>query len=403
MADITPFYVMQLLGRAKELEEQGRRIIHMEVGEPDFPTPEPIVEAGMAALAAGYTKYTAALGIPALREAIAGFYRQRYGVDIPPGRIAVTPGASAALQLALAVVIDPGDDVIVSDPGYPCNRNMIRLLGGNPIDIPTGPDTAYQLTPGLVSHYITPSTTAIVLASPSNPTGTLVPSRDMAGILELADRARAEPAPVGRDRRPPVLVADEIYLGLVYGAGAGSDAGGAGTNTALALSDGILVVSGFSKYFGMTGWRLGWLVVPEGFMGDVEKLAQNLYLSAPTMAQYGALAAFRPETLAILEDRRGEFRRRRDFLLPALREIGFTIPAEPQGAFYLYADCSRFTENSLSFARALLENAGVAVTPGLDFGKNAPHRHIRFAYTTCMENLHAGVERLRDYLSHSSH
>lgn len=396
MADIAPFYVMELLGRAKELKARGRRIIHMEVGEPNFPTPAPIVEAGMRALAENRTRYTPALGIPELREAIAGFYRQRYGVDVSPHRIAVTPGVSSALQLVLAALIDPGDDVIIADPGYPCNRNMIRLLGGNPVDVPVGPGTAYQLTPELVSRHMTPSTAAIILASPSNPTGTLVPPDDMAGIREQAGRRNA------------ALLVDEIYLGLVYGekaengAGMGGVPGGAGVggaDTALALSDNIFVVSGFSKYFGMTGWRLGWLVAPESFPREIEKLAQNLYLSAPTIAQYAALAAFAPETLAILEARREEFRRRRDFLLPALRGLGFDIPVTPQGAFYLYAGCRRFTDDSLSFALELLDNTGVAITPGLDFGKNAPRGHVRFAYTTGMEELQSGVERLDDYLS----
>ncbi|MBT8420950.1 MAG: aminotransferase class I/II-fold pyridoxal phosphate-dependent enzyme [Gammaproteobacteria bacterium] len=413
MADITPFYVMELLGRAKALEAQGRKIIHMEVGEPDFPTPEPIVEAGIRALAAGQTKYTLALGTPELREAIAKFYRQRYGVDISPRRIAVTPGASGALQLALAALIDPGDDVILADPGYPCNRNIIRLLGGNPVDIPVGIDTAYQLTPALVSRHITASTTAIMLTNPSNPTGTLVPSGNMAGILErtggenvapiiratntpINDRQRPTPAREnrGKNSRRAALVVDEIYLGLVYG----ENTNAADTNTALALSEDIFVVSGFSKYFGMTGWRLGWLVAPESFMRVIEKLAQNLYLSAPTTAQHAALAAFESGTLKTLEARRKEFEQRRDFLLPALRKLGFDIPVTPRGAFYLYADCGRFSQDSLAFALEILENTGVAITPGLDFGKNSSQRHVRFAYTTCMENLREGVERLRDYL-----
>nr|VFJ97579.1 MAG: Aspartate/methionine/tyrosine aminotransferase [Candidatus Kentron sp. H]VFJ97932.1 MAG: Aspartate/methionine/tyrosine aminotransferase [Candidatus Kentron sp. H]VFK03437.1 MAG: Aspartate/methionine/tyrosine aminotransferase [Candidatus Kentron sp. H] len=429
MANIAPFYVMDLLGRAKALEVQGREIIHMEIGEPDFPTPEPIVEAGMQALAAGRTKYTASLGFPELREAIAGFYRQRYGVDISPRRIAITPGASGALQLALGVLVDPGDEVLITDPGYPCNRNMIRLFGGNPINVPVEPDTAYQLTSELVSRHMTPATTAIMLTSPSNPTGTLVSSRDMADILEQAGGKNAAPIPratntpisnrqqsIGfagknhrRYSRGATLVVDEIYLGLVYGANVrdtpDTDAADIHStvyahtvDTALALSDEVFVVGGFSKYFGMTGWRLGWLVAPEAFMREIEKLAQNLYLSAPTVAQYAALAAFRPETLAILEARRREFQQRRDFLLPALQSLGFDFPVKPQGAFYLYADCGRFTQNSLSFALDLLENTGVAITPGLDFGKNASGRHVRFAYTTCMENLHRGVERLGHYL-----
>nr|VFK01296.1 MAG: Aspartate/methionine/tyrosine aminotransferase [Candidatus Kentron sp. LFY] len=410
MADIAPFYVMDILGRAKELEAQGREIIHMEVGEPDFPTPQPVIEAGIQALRAGHTHYTASLGIPALRQAIADFYLRRYGVHIPAHRIAITPGVSSALQLALATLIDPGDEVMVADPGYPCNRNMIRLFEGTTVAVPVGIETAYQLTPRLITRHATPSTSAIVLTTPSNPTGTLVTPGNMAGILREARRLDAR------------VVVDEIYLGLVYddatvavAVTGGADAPMAGTTasdtgdtrdaagthvgTALALSDDIFLASGFSKYFGMTGWRLGWMIVPECFLPDIERLAQNLYLAPPTMAQYAALTAFRPETLAILEARRQEFQRRRDFLLPALEEIGFHIPVKPHGAFYLYADCSPFSEDSARFADDLLENAGVAITPGIDFGDNAPERHVRFAYTTSMENLHEGVERLRRYLS----
>jgi len=389
MADIAPFYVMDILGRAKELEARGRRIIHMEIGEPDFPTPEPVVEAGIDALIAGHTHYTAPLGLPALREAIADFYRRRHGVNIPAHRVVITPGASGALQLALATLINPGDDVIIADPGYPCNRNMIRLFEGNAVPIPVGLDTDYQPTPALIARHATPATSAIVLTTPSNPTGALIPLRNMLGILEQGSRLNAR------------LVVDEIYLGLVYGAAA-TDAihrDKADIGTAAALSDEIFVINGFSKYFGMTGWRLGWMVAPESFLPEIEKLAQNLYLAAPTVAQHAALSALQPETLAILDTRRKEFQRRRDFLLSALRDIGFQLPLEPQGAFYLYADCSLFTENSLLFANQLLENAGVAITPGLDFGQNAPERYVRFAYTTGMENLHEGVERLRRYLS----
>nr|VFK40255.1 MAG: Aspartate/methionine/tyrosine aminotransferase [Candidatus Kentron sp. TC] len=389
MADIAPFHVMEILGYAKELKAGGREIIHMEIGEPDFPTPEPIVEAGIRALRAGHTGYTATLGLPELKERIADFYRQRHGVDIPARRIAITPGASGALQIVLATLIDPGDEVVIADPGYPCNRNMIRLFEGNAIDIPVRSDTGYQLTPELVSRHATPSTSAIVLTTPSNPTGALAPLRNMAGIIEEANCLGAR------------VVLDEIYLELVYDAVTEivPDADKADIGTAAALSDEIFVISGFSKYFGMTGWRLGWAIIPDPFLREFEKLAQNLYLSAPTVAQQAALSAFRPETLTILEERRREFQRRRNFLLPALRNIGFRIPVEPRGAFYLYADCGRFTEDSLSFAYDLLENAGVAVTPGIDFGRNASNRYLRFAYTTGMENLREGVERLRRYLS----
>ena len=374
---IQPFHVMALLARARQLEATGRDIVHMEIGEPDFPPPQPIVEAGLAAIRGGDVHYTPATGLPVLREAIAGFYRQRYAVDIDPARVIVTPGASGALLLALGVLMDRGEAVMMADPGYPCNRNFVTFLEGRSQSIPVGPEQAYQLSPDLVKAYWQSDTRAVMLASPSNPTGTLIPESDLQQIIDLA-----------AERGGRVIV-DEIYHGLVYGQTA---------QTALALSDEVFVINSFSKYFGMTGWRLGWMVVPEGYIEAVDKLAQNLFLSAPTPSQHAALAAFTPQTLGILEQRREEFQRRRDFLLPALRQLGFRISVEPQGAFYLYADCSAFTDDSYGFALDLLENVGVAITPGKDFGHNAPERHVRFAYTTSLPRLEEGVLRLERYL-----
>ena len=375
--DIAPFHVMELLARARELEAQGRSIVHMEIGEPDFPTPEPVCKAGIAALARGELFYTPALGLPQLREAIAGFYRSRYGVTVSPSRIIITSGASGALLLAIATLVDPGRQVLVSDPGYPCYRHFVRLMEGEPVGIAVGADSHYQLTPGLIMQHWGSRTVAALVASPSNPTGTLIPAPHLQAMAEFA----AE--------RGGMLIVDEIYHGLVYE----SDAA-----TALAISENVFVINSFSKYFNMTGWRLGWMVVPEVYVREVDKLAQNIYLSAPTPAQYAALAAFGPETLAILESRRGEFRARRDFLVPALRKLGFEIPHTPQGAFYIYAGCPAFTRDSFAFAYDLLEKAGVAITPGIDFGDNAPERHVRFAYTHPVEVLAEGVRRIAAYL-----
>jgi aspartate/methionine/tyrosine aminotransferase len=377
MRDIAPFNVMDVLARAAELEAQGRDVIHMEVGEPDFATAAPIVAAGAQALAAGHTRYTPACGIRPLREAIARYYNERHGVRVPPERIVVTPGASGALQLIMGVLVDPGRSVLMTDPGYPCNRHFVRVFEGRPVIVPVGADTAYQLTPELIARHAAADAVAVMLASPSNPTGTMVSQALMAEILALLDA------------RGLHLVVDEIYQGLVYGAHA---------TTALALSDDVFVVNSFSKYFGMTGWRLGWLVAPEAFVREVEKLAQNLFISPPTLAQHAALAAFEPATLEILEQRRDAFRERRDFLLAALRELGFDIPVEPQGAFYLYAGCQRFTNDSQAFALEALERVGVALTPGLDFGHHEARSHVRFAYTTGLERLEQGVERLRQFL-----
>ena len=374
MADIAPFHVMALLARAKELETAGRSIVHMEIGEPDFSTAEPIVVAGQRALAEGRTRYTAAAGLPELRQAISDHYRERYGVEIPARRILITPGASGALQLATAALINPGDRVLLADPGYPCNRHFVRLVEGQAIGVPVGPETGYQLTAELVERHWDQRTTAVLLASPANPTGTAIAPEALAAIVATIE-ARG-----GR------LIMDEIYHGLIYGAP---------VQTALAYSDRVLVINSFSKYYGMTGWRLGWLVAPEDYVDAVEKLAQNLFLAASTPAQYAALAAFTPATAAIFEARRREFLARRDFLLPALRELGFHIPVTPDGAFYLYADCGRFTDDSHGFALRLLEETGVAITPGIDFGNHLPHRHVRFAYTNAIPQLAEGVERLR--------
>ncbi|MDH3527872.1 MAG: pyridoxal phosphate-dependent aminotransferase, partial [Gammaproteobacteria bacterium] len=377
MNAIQPFHVMALLARARELEAAGCSIIHMEIGEPDFVSPQPVIDAGVRALAEGRTHYTPAVGLAALRERISTFYHERYGVDVAAQRIVVTPGASAALQLILAVLVNPGDAVLMADPGYPCNRNFVYLLNGEPQGLPVDASTDYQPGPAQVAAAWTQRTRALLVASPANPTGTLLTQQAVSELYAVVTACNGS------------LVVDEIYHGLTYAGPA---------TTALAVSEDIFVVNSFSKYFGMTGWRLGWLVAPQDCVADLDKLAQNLFLAAPTLAQYAALSAFEPENIALLEQRRESFRQRRDYLLPALRELGFDIPVTPEGAFYLYADCSRFTDDSYPFSTQLLEEAGVAITPGIDFGAYRPERHVRFAYTTSLENLQEGVRRLREYL-----
>jgi len=378
MAGIAPFHVMELLARARELEAQGRDIVHMEIGEPDFPTPPAVVEAGRAALAAGHTRYTPALGLPELRAAISDHYRDHYGVAVPLERIAITPGASGALQLALGVLLDPGQKVLMADPGYPCNRHLVRFCNGEPVSVPVGPESNYQLHADHLEAHWDAATRAAMVATPANPTGTLL---DLGELRALSDAAGA---------RGGALLVDEIYHGLVYGAA---------EVTAATLADNTIVINSFSKYFGMTGWRLGWMVVPPVLLRAVERLAQNIYLAPSTPAQYAALAAFRPEVLAELKRRRDEFARRRDLLLPALRGLGFAIPVNPAGAFYLYADSRRCGADSQQLARALLEEAGVAVTPGIDFGDHRPADHLRFAYTTSAARLEEGVARLARWLA----
>lgn len=376
LAEIAPFHVVELFTRARQLESEGCDIIHMEVGEPDFPTPAPIADAAVDAIKRGKTLYTEALGLPELREAISRFYRQRYDIAVPASRIAVTNGASGALNLAFACLADPGNEWLLTDPGYPCNRHILRAYEGRPQNIPVGPETNFQPTPDLLRKHWHVDTAGLLVASPANPTGTLLTLPEITAL-----------AAVCREKNGHFLV-DEIYHGLTYETDAA---------TACAAGDDIWVINSFSKYFQMTGWRLGWMVIPEPYVRDVEKLAQNLVLCPSAPAQYGALAAFSPETIAILETRRAEFKVRRDFLAPALERIGFRITARPEGAFYLYCDCSHLSSDSFALARDLLEKAGVAATPGLDFGSNAPEKHIRFAYTTSVDRLAEAVSRLAAY------
>jgi len=395
LADIEPFHVVELLARARQLEAEGRDIIHMEVGEPDFPTPAPIADAAVDAIKSGKTLYTQALGLPELRSSISDFYRQRYGVNVPAARIAVTNGASGALNLAFACLADPGSEWLLADPGYPCNRHILRTYEGRPQALPVGPDSNFQPTPAQVAGAWSERTAGLLVASPANPTGTLLTAPEITALAEVC-----------REKNGHFLV-DEIYHGLTYAPSSKGTCSAAqevplgnetDAPTACAAGDDLWVINSFSKYFQMTGWRLGWMVIPGAFVRDVEKLAQNLVLCPSTPAQHAALAAFRPETIAILEERRAEFRRRRDFLAPALESLGFRVTARPEGAFYLYCDCSALTADSFTLARDLLERTGVAATPGLDFGSNAPEKHIRFAYTTSIDRLAEAVDRLRRYL-----
>ncbi|EKU26580.1 pyridoxal phosphate-dependent aminotransferase [Xanthomonas graminis] len=364
--DIEPFHVMALLARANELEHAGHDVIHLEIGEPDFTTAAPIV-------AAGHTRYTAARGLPALREALATFYRQRYDVDLDPARIMITPGGSGALLLASALLVDPGKRWLLADPGYPCNRHFLRLVEGAAQLVPVGADSRYQLTPALLDAHWNADSVGALVASPANPTGTLLDR------TELAALAQALQARGGH------LVVDEIYHGLSYGIDAPS---------VLEVDDSAYVLNSFSKYFGMTGWRLGWLVAPRAAVPSLEKLAQNLYISASSIAQHAALACFLPETLQILEARRAEFGQRRDYLLPALRALGLRIDVEPQGAFYLYADVSAFTDDAQAFCAHFLETEHVAFTPGVDFGQYRAHQHVRIAYTQSLPRLKEAVARI---------
>jgi len=378
MANIEPFHVMSLLARARQLEAKGRHVVHMEIGEPDFVTPEPVIKAAEIALKKGFTHYTPAVGLVALREKIADHYSQKYNASVNPDQIIITPGASGALLLSLGVIVNPGDNVVMSDPGYPCNRHFVSLFDANPVTLPVDAHSHYQLTVEQLERSHIDNVKAVMLASPSNPTGTILSEQQLQDWIDYSSRHQVS------------LLVDEIYQGLVYERKS--------TSIASQTSD-AFIINSFSKYFCMTGWRLGWLVVPSGYEQEVDKLAQNLFLAPSTISQHAALAAFDDDTTAILEQRRQEFQRRRDFLIHAIADLGFELMAVPEGAFYLYASCRQLTKDSFSFCEQLLEEAGVAITPGKDFGNNLSHQYVRFAYTTSLDQLELGVERLRGFLS----
>lgn len=371
--DIHPFRVMEVLARAQALEASGRRVIHMEIGEPDFTAAPPVVEATARALRSGKTAYTDSLGLPALRSAIAQHYATGFGCEVPASRIAVTSGASGALLLALALYVEPGREFLVPDPGYPGYRHFVRLFEGMPRSLPVSPAQSFQPTARNVEQAWTPATAGLILGTPSNPSGTTVAQEELVRIAQVV-RARGG-----------VLFVDEIYQNLVYGRN---------PTTAFGLPGEVVLVNSFSKYFCMTGWRLGWAVLPESKVRLFERLAQHLYICPPTLSQHGALAAFEAATLKIFEQRRQEYEKRRDYLVRALKRTGLRIPAEPTGAFYIYADCSAFADDSRRFALELLEREAVALTPGLDFGSNGTSNYVRLAYTQPLEVLEQGVERL---------
>ncbi|HEX2199850.1 MAG TPA: aminotransferase class I/II-fold pyridoxal phosphate-dependent enzyme [Burkholderiales bacterium] len=366
---------MDVLARAHALEAAGRHVVHMEIGEPDFTAPAPVVEAGMRALRDGMTAYTATLGLPALREAIARHYWNAFSKKVDPGRIAVTAGASGGLLTLAALYVEAGDQILVPDPGYPGYRHFVRAFEGVARALPVGAAENFQPTLEMVRAAWGPRTKGLLLGSPSNPTGTLIEKGELRRIAQFISQ------------RSGVLLVDEIYQGLVYGDEPW---------TALDFPGDVALINSFSKYFCMTGWRLGWVVLPEPSVRAFEKLGQHLFISAPAAAQHAALAAFLPESLSILEERRAEFARRRDFLVPALRKAGLAVPAEPHGAFYVYADCAG---DCRAFTRELLETEAVAATPGIDFGAHGTGRFVRFAYTRSMQDLEEAARRIARFAS----
>lgn len=377
LQDVNAFHVMSLMAEAKQLEAEGNRVIHMEMGEPDFSTPQPIIDAGIESLQSGRTHYTPTLGLPALRETIANFYLTEYRVTVEPEQIVITPGSATALQLVLTLMVSEGDVVAIPDPAYPSTHNLVKLLGANVLHIPVNEDSSWQLTIELLEQHWNDAVKAVLLASPSNPTGTLLENTQLQNIAEFCES------------KGVFLLMDEIYHGLVYG-----DA----PKTAVGINQNTFVINSFSKFYGMTGWRVGWIVSPKPYLAELNKLAQHTFLAAPTPGQYAALAAFKPETHKILIERRNEFEMRRDYLYEALANIGFKMRVKPQGAFYIYADCSELCEDSFDFAHKILQEKHVAITPGIDFGVTGAKQHVRFAYTTNIENLKIGIQRLSEYI-----
>ena len=375
---VAPFRVMHLLEMAQAREAAGHDVIHLEVGEPDFATPAPIVAAGQQALAEGKTRYTPAAGLASLREAIAGHYAEHFNATVDPARILVTPGASGALLLASQLLVESGDRVLMADPNYPCNRHFMALAGAEIDTVPVGRDSGWQLTAPLIERHWQAKTRLAMLASPSNPTGHTL---DAEALTKVSDTVAAK----GGD-----VIVDEIYQGLNY-----DDA----PLSATSLSDDAFVVNSFSKYFGMTGWRLGWLVAPEQAVEPLTRLAQNVFLAAPTPSQHAALAAFTPECRDILETRRATLKQRRQVLLDGLAELGLAPDLPPQGAFYLWLDISRYSRDSQAFCERLLVEENVAITPGIDFAVQGGEHHVRIAFTNDVARLQEAVVRIARFVS----
>ena len=380
---IEPFYVMEVAKAAQALarEVAGTRepMIFLNIGEPDFTAPPLVQEAAQRAVQSGATQYTQSLGLEMLRERISGWYAQRFGVDVPARRIVVTAGASAALQLACLALIDAGDEILMPDPSYPCNRHFVSAAEGTAVLIPTTAQERFQLSADKVRAAWNAKTRGVLLASPSNPTGTSIAPDELRRIHGVVQEHGG------------ITLIDEIYLGLSY-----DDAYG---QTALAIDENIISINSFSKYFNMTGWRLGWMVVPEALVPVIERLAQNLFICANTIAQHAALACFEPESIAEYERRRAEFKARRDYFIPELQRLGLSVPVMPDGAFYAWADCSAACERlgvngSWDFAFELMRKAHLAVTPGRDFGTVDTQRFVRFSTANSMAQLQESVARL---------
>lgn len=378
---ISPFLAMEFGKHAAALEAAGHRVIKLNLGEPDFGAPPAVLSELQRVTAQAAFPYTGALGLPALREAIAGFYQTAHGLTLSPHRVVVTAGASAALLLVTAALVNPGDDVLVGDPSYPCNRQFLHGFGAEVRLVPTDATTRFQLDLATVQRHWSDRTTGLMLATPSNPTGTSVPADELAAICDWARRHNAW------------RIVDEIYLNL-----SDADAQGRPAQSVLAVDPDAIVINSFSKYFGMTGWRLGWAIVPDAMVPVVERLAQNYYICASTPAQLAALACFMPEAIAVCEARRAEFAARRALVLEGLAQAGLSVPVLPDGAFYVYIDVSTTGMDAMRFCQRALQEAHVALTPGHDFGPQAGATHVRLSYAASRDDLEEGMTRLSRFM-----
>ena len=376
--NIEPFHVVSLITRAMELEKQGKKIVNLVVGEPEFKTPKPIIDSAIKSLEQNKIRYSPSLGKVELRESIAKWYQDREKINLSYNKIAVTSGSSAALLLTMAVLLNPGNEVIISDPSYPCNRHFVAAMEGVATCVPVDSKTNYQLTLEKVKDNWTEKTKAVLVSSPSNPTGGILDYEELEKIYSFVCSQGG------------YLIVDEIYRGISYDKEPVS---------ATALGENVFVINSFSKYFCMTGWRLGWLVAPEKFIEKIEHLAQNLYISNSDIAQDAVLSAFSPDVVSQLDSNLIHYKEQKDYLMNELLRIGFKIPVEPKGAFYIYADASNFTDDSYKFCWKILEDIGVAIAPGLDFGNYRSNIHVRFSFPKTINIMSEGIKRIDNYLT----
>ncbi len=381
--NIPPFHVMEVLERAQELERAGRDIIHLEIGEPDFPTAQHICDAASGAIQSGDTKYTHSLGLLELREAIVEYYNNKFNLGLVPEQVIVTSGTSQGLLLVFMALLEQGDEVVMTNPYYACYPNFVRYLDGEPVFVHTREENGFSLEPDAVAQKMSSKTKAILINSPSNPTGHVMSSATLQGLAKVANDV-SDSTP---NSNPVPIISDEIYQGLVYGVE---------DHTILEYTDNAFVLNGFSKLYAMTGWRLGYLIAPLEYIRPLQNIQQNFFICANSFVQHAGVAALRGPQEHV-QEMVATYDKRRRYMLKRLREIGFKVRSEPDGAYYILADARAFDDDSLKLSRRILEEAGVAVTPGIDFGDGA-EGYLRFSYANSLENIEEGMRRIEELL-----